>query len=384
MTQPMLQDVAANSSLAHAQLLRAMFDSSDDAIIAKTLDGIVQTWNKGAADMYGYSSEEVVGQPVSMLCPPDRKGEATSFIERISRGERVTHYETMRQRKDGEVFPVSVSISPIRDAMGKLIGASSIVRDISEQVELREASARLRQQKDLEAANESLTSFTYSVAHDLRAPLRALTGYSDLLREEYAEALGETGRGYADRITAASQQMGMLIDNLLQLSRYARTEIHLQPVDLSAEVEKIAAELQHEEPGRCVRFAIQHPTRALADPTLIQTVLQNLVGNAWKFTSRRDDASIEFGTMPAADGSVCYYVRDNGAGFDPAYDNKLFQPFQRLHASSEFPGTGIGLASVRQIISRHDGRIWAEGAVGAGATFYFTLPGDPAPPDSST
>lgn len=383
MTQPMLQDVVANSRLAHAQLLWAMFDSSDDAIIAKTLDGIVQTWNKGAAAMYGYSSEEVVGQPVSMLCPPDRKGEVAGFIERISRGERVTHHETMRRRKDGEVFPASVSISPIRDAMGKLIGASSIVRDISAQVELREASARLRQQKDLEAANESLTSFTYLVAHDLRAPLRALTGYSDLLREEYAEALGETGRGYADRITAASQQMGMLIDNLLQLSRYARAEIHLQPVDLSAEVEKIAAELQHEEPGRSVRFAIQHPTRALADPTLIQAVLQNLVGNAWKFTSRRDDASIEFGTMPAADGSVCYYVRDNGAGFDPANDDKLFQPFQRLHASSDFPGTGIGLASVRQIIGRHDGRIWAEGAVGAGATFYFTLPGDSAPADSS-
>ena len=283
----------------------------------------------------------------------------------------------MRRRKDGEVFPASVSISPIRDAMGKLIGASSIVRDISEQVELREASARLRQQKDLEAANESLTSFTYLVAHDLRAPLRALTGYSDLLREEYAEALGETGRGYADRITAASQQMGMLIDNLLQLSRYARAEIHLQPVDLSAEVEKIAAELQHEEPGRSVRFAIQHPTRALADPTLIQAVLQNLVGNAWKFTSRRDDASIEFGTMPAADGSVCYYVRDNGAGFDPANDDKLFEPFQRLHASSDFPGTGIGLASVRQIIGRHDGRIWGRGRCRRGRDLLLHPPRRP-------
>jgi PAS domain S-box-containing protein len=380
MTEPAPQEVSGDSALA--QLLQAMFESSQDAIIAKTLDGKVRTWNKGAADMYGYSAQEMIGEPQSKVCPPGREDEIGDLLRKIARGEHVEHYETVRQRKNGETFPASVSISPIRDATGNLIGASSIVRDISDQVKLREASQRLRGQKDVEAANENLMAFTYSVAHALRAPLRVLSGYTELLQDEYAEALGEAGRGYAQRIAAGSEQMGTLIDDLLQLSRYGQADMHLQPVDLSAQVEKIAGDLQRQEPGRSVRFAIQHPAMALADPTLIGAVLQNFVGNAWKFTSRRDDASIEFGTMPAEDDFVCCYVRDNGAGFDPAYDYKLFQPFQRLHASSDFPGTGVGLASVRQIIDRHRGRTWAEGAVGEGATFYFTLPGYPAPADS--
>jgi light-regulated signal transduction histidine kinase (bacteriophytochrome) len=149
--------------------------------------------------------------------------------------------------------------------------------------------------------------------------------------------------------------------------------MHLDPVDLGAEAAQIAAELADEDPGRHARFAIQHPVEVRADRALIRMVMHNLLGNAWKFTSGRDDALIEFGTTPAGDAPVCYYVRDNGAGFDPAYAHKLFSPFQRLHPASEFPGTGIGLAIVRLIVERHGGRVWAEGAVGAGATFYFTI-----------
>jgi signal transduction histidine kinase len=219
----------------------------------------------------------------------------------------------------------------------------------------------------------ALEMFTYAVAHDLRAPLRTMDGFSAALIEECWDALGEDGQSYAERIQAASSQMAGLIDALLDLSHISRAEMNLQTIDLGAEARHIAEELQRSGPDRGVRFVIQQPVWALADPTLMGTVLQNLLDNAWKYSSRRDDALIEFATMPAGDATVCYYVRDNGAGFDPAYGDKLFTPFQRLHTPGEFPGTGIGLASLRQIVERHGGQVWAEGAVGEGATFYFTL-----------
>ena len=219
----------------------------------------------------------------------------------------------------------------------------------------------------------ALEMFTYAVAHDLRAPLRAMDGFSKALIEECFDTLGEVGQEYAERIQAASSQMTELIEALLDLSHISRAEMNLQTIDLGAEANHIAEELQRSGPDRGVRFVIQQPVWALADPTLIGTVLRNLLDNAWKYSSRRDDAVIEFATMSAGDSPMCYYVRDNGAGFDAAYVDKLFTPFQRLHSPGEFPGTGIGLASLRQIVERHGGQVWAEGAVGEGATFYFTL-----------
>ena len=227
---------------------------------------------------------------------------------------------------------------------------------------------------DLERTNRDLQSFATSIAHDLRTPLRALAGYSAALIEDCADGLGDAGRDYAERIEAASEHMGQVLDALLRLSMTARAKLKLRQVDLGAEVASIAGELQRENPDRRVCLTIQQPAWVLADRSLIRTVLQNLLGNAWKFTSGQDDASIEFGTTPAGDARVCCYVRDNGAGFDPAYVDKLFKPFQRLHTAGEFPGTGIGLASVRQIVERHGGRVWAGGAVGRGATISFTLP----------
>ena len=267
------------------------------------------------------------------------------------------------RRRDASTFPAEISLSAVDTGDGILVAAA-----------IRDATAQLRM-KDLERSSEGLESFIYSVSHDLRAPLRALGGYSEVLLEDFGEVLGEEGRGHAERIVAISEQMGQLIDFLLQYSRVSRAELHLQPVDLGEEAARIAEEIQCREPRRRVCFAIEKPVHALADRRLIRTVLENLLDNAWKFTSGRDDASIEFGTAPSGDAAVCCYVRDNGAGFDPAYAGKLFQPFQRLHPARDFPGTGTGLASVRQIAERHGGRAWAEGAVGAGATFYFTLDG---------
>ena len=237
------------------------------------------------------------------------------------------------------------------------------------------------QQADaLEQSNQKLEAFAYTASHDLRAPLRTMSGYSTVLLEEYGPILGAEGRGYAEKIQAASQQMSQLIDALLRLLCLSRAEVALHPVDLGAEAVSIAAELQAADPSRQVRFTIQQPAWAMADRLLIRTVLQNLLGNAWKFTSGRDSAQIELATMPDGDGRTRFYVRDNGAGFDPAQVSKLFIAFQRLHRASQFPGTGIGLASVRQIVELHGGVVGATGAVGEGATFSFTLAAvDPAP-----
>jgi light-regulated signal transduction histidine kinase (bacteriophytochrome) len=225
----------------------------------------------------------------------------------------------------------------------------------------------------LERANSHLTAFTYSVAHDLRTPLRGISGFAEALVEEYGGRLDDTGREYAGRIQAASERMGTVLDDLLHLSWVSRAGMEFHDTDLSAEVTAICGRLRARDPGRRVQVTVQGGVHATADPTLIRTALEKLLENAWKFTANRDSATIEFAALDVDDAPLACYVRDNGAGFDPAYADKLFQPFQRLHNAGEYPGTGIGLASVQRIIDRHDGRVWAEGAVDRGATFYFTL-----------
>jgi PAS domain S-box-containing protein len=316
--------------------------------------------------LFGYPREELEGQLVEMLVPgaaravhpQHRTGYMADPVPRpMGAGMQLTG-----RRRDGSTFPAEISLSAIDTDEGTLVTAA--VRDVTE---------RQRRQDDLERAVRNLETFTYSVAHDLRAPLRALGGFTAALLEDCWDGLGEVGQGYAERIKAASEQMATLIDDLLHLSRLSRAEMNLHPVDLGAEASRIAEELQRGGLDRRVRFVIQRPVWAPADIPLIRMVLQSLLDNAWKFTSRRDDALIEFGTTPAEEARVCCYVRDNGAGFDPAYVGKLFNPFQRLHTTREFPGTGVGLAGVRLIVERHAGHAWAEGAVGEGATFYFTL-----------
>ena len=282
----------------------------------------------------------------------------------------------------GTTVPVLLAVSGF-DLDGMLLRCL-VLTDLTAQREAEaevrvltaELEARVKQRTaELERSNKNLQAFTYSVAHDLSTPLRGLNGFSELLLEEYGELLGETGRGYAGRIQAASERMGAVIDDLLRLSQVSRADLNLVPVDLSAEVVAIADVLRSRDPGRRVSFAIQDGVWVTADRILIRAVLENLVENAWKSTARRDGATIEFATTTDDEATVCCYVRDNGVGFDPAYVGKLFQPFQRLHTAGEFPGTGtgIGLVSVQRIIERHGGRTWAQGAVDGGATFYFTL-----------
>ena len=221
-------------------------------------------------------------------------------------------------------------------------------------------------------ANSELQSFSYSVSHDLRAPLRSIDGFSLALLEDYADKLDDSGKDYLQRVRAASQLMGRLIDDLLELSRVGRADMHRKRVDLSELAREIAAALQTAEPGRHGEFIIAPGMSVDGDASLLRAALTNLLGNAWKFTGKRDRPKIEFGARDE-DGRRVYFVRDNGVGFDMTYADKLFVPFQRLHAKEEFPGTGIGLATIKRIITRHRGRVWAEGEVGSGATFYFTL-----------
>jgi light-regulated signal transduction histidine kinase (bacteriophytochrome) len=309
--------------------------------------------------------------------PPDRTDHARATLDLLE-----DFVEERQQLKDTQLAVLNILEDATADrlrAEAAVKATLSILEELSAaQGEIGALNAELEVRVDqrtaeLVVANHNLEAFAYSVAHDLRSALRALSGYSEALTEDYADRLDDTGRWYADRIQAATERMGKLIDDLLLLAQVSRTDMNTEPVDLSAEVTAIRTELHAREPGRAVRFAIHGGVRVTADRSLIRTVLQNLIENAWKFTAKRQDATIEFGTATTGDSRVCCYVRDNEAGFDPAFTGKLFEPFQRLHAVSEFPGTGIGLPSVQRIVERHGGRVWAEGAVDQGATFYFTL-----------
>jgi len=347
----------------------ALLEAVPDAMVCIAADGRIVLVNAEAERLFGYKREELIGQLVEILVPEEARaaylGYRAGFLADPRHRPMGADGPFAGRRCDASTFPAEISLSAIDTGAGILVTVA--IRDITPQLRLR----------DLERSGQSLDSFIYSVSHDLRAPLRALSGYSGVLLEEYGESLGGEGREYAERIVAASEQMARLINYLMEVSRISRAELHREPVDVGEEAARIAAELQSGEPDRPARFVIARPVQALADRRLIRTVLENLLGNAWRFTYGRDDTLIEFGAAPGGDASMCYYVRDNGAGFDPEYAGKLFQPFQRLHPARDFPGTGTGtgLAIVRQIVELHGGRIWAEGAVGAGATFYFTLDG---------
>ena len=241
--------------------------------------------------------------------------------------------------------------------------------------ELRALNHTLREQKQaIELANHELESFSYSVSHDLRAPLRSIDGFSQILLEDYEKTLDEDGKRSLRYVREATQQMGQLIDDLLGLAKVTRTELRRTDVDLTALVRQIAARLQSASPGRVGTFSVQEGLLAFCDGSLLAILLENLLGNAWKFTAKRERAEIAFGREEREEGPV-YLVRDNGAGFDMKYAAKLFGAFQRLHAAADFEGTGIGLATVKRIVDRHGGKVWATSRVGEGATFYFTLGG---------
>ena len=376
-------EVPSVDALLHhtSDLLDAVFSSSPVAMIAGDLGGDVVLWNPAAERLYGYSEEEILGRPLERLVPDGELAAHRAHRDEVRTGRALLSLDSAGVRKDGTEVAVSLSYAPMHDQNARVVGVMVIAEDIARRKaaedELRRVNAefdeRVRERMlSLAETNTELEAFAYSVAHDLRGPLRAMDGFCEALGEDYDDRLDDTGRDYLHRIRRASQHMARLIDDLLSLSRLTRGEIRREPCDLTALAEDVGLELRARAPGRSVELMIQKGLRAECDPRLVRSLLHNLLENAWKFTSRRPDARVEVGLADCR-GTDVFFVRDNGVGFDMAYADHLFRPFQPLHKPSEFEGNGIGLATVQRIVDRHGGRVTAHAAVGEGAAIYFTL-----------
>ncbi len=349
---------------------RSMVASVKDyAIIMLDPTGHIISWNAGAERIKGWTADEIIGQSFERFYPVEDVAAGKTATElRVAAAEGTFEDYGWRVRKDGTRFWANVIITALRDTSGTLRGYSKVTRDITERKIAEEA---------LRKAYDELEAFSYSVSHDLRAPLRSMDGFASELCDMYADKLDAVGRDYLGRIRQSSQRMARLIDDLLNLARLGRAKLNRETVDLSDLARKTAADLTSSQPERKVEFVIAPGLVDSADPALIRAVLENLIGNAWKYTSQHATARIEFG-VEVVQGTPRYFVRDDGAGFDMRYLEKLFGPFQRLHGVNQFPGMGIGLASVKRIIHRHGGEVFAVGAPEQGATFSFTLKGGAA------
>lgn len=364
-----------------AELVR----SAMDAIITINASQRIVLFNHAAEQMFGCSAADAQGQSIERFIPAcihqAHQKHIQNFGVRGATSRRMGSLGAVQGlRADGQEFPIEASISTMEAGGQKFF--TVILRDISQRLrmeeELRQLNSELEKRvsqrtAELEATNRELEAFCFSVSHDLRAPLRAIGGFSEALEQDTRDHLNAPAREHLQRIRAAAERMGQLIDALLELSRITRTEMHWEPVDLSVLAQTVVSDLRQTSPARPVDVVLQPGLVACGDPHLLRSVLENLLGNAWKFTARTPQPRVEFDASQAADGSLIFSVRDNGAGFDMEYAGKLFGPFQRLHGRNEYEGTGIGLAVCQRIIQRHGGRIWAEGRPNAGATIRFTL-----------
>ena len=365
-------------------------------VIVLVLDpqGRIVRFNPYLEQLSGYRLADVQGQDWTSTFLPagDRRPSRSLFNKSLEDAAETLAQVGAIIARDGRERDIEWHNRALRDVRGNLVGLLAIGQDITArkraEMAVRQLNLELEEKIDevtqrtseLEAAYRELESFSYTVSHDLRAPLRAINGYCQILEEDWARSLTPEGLACLHKIQASARQMGALIEELLQLSRMSRAEMCRSRVDLSALARAIAADLQSSAPERRSEFLISAGLEVEGDPTMLRLVLENLLGNAWKFTAKVPQATIEFRAESRAGGSRVFLVRDNGAGFDMQYVHKLFIPFQRLHNAQEFPGSGVGLATVQRLVQRHGGRVWAEGAPGQGASFYFTLePHDAGP-----
>jgi PAS domain S-box-containing protein len=325
----------------------------------------------------GLSRDNVIGRTLLELMPQSEPHWIKTY-GRVALTGQPTEFEEYSRELE-RYFRVR-AFSPKRGKFGVIFSDETERRRSEEALRLlnEELEERVRQRtSEYEEINRELESFNYSVSHDLRAPLRHIDGYTTIFMDEFGDQVPPEGKAYLDRITRATRRMGTLIDALLELSRINRSSLHLADVNLSQVAAEVVALLRESSPGRRVDVSIEPDLHVQGDPQMFRVILDNLMGNAWKYSAKVDTAEIAIGSREM-DGERVFFVRDNGAGFDMAYADKLFGPFQRLHGADEFEGTGIGLATVQRLIHRHGGRVWAEGEPGRGATFYFTV-GEVAP-----
>ena len=343
-----------------------------DGIAWTGRDGRVQWCNRSFASLIGSPNGDALGKDLVELLPLDHEGEqvprachpVTAACEGQPRCASVFELRRPDRRVTLELEAVSAVIA------GEEPTTMVVVRDVTARTQAEKKACQL--DAEIEAANKEIETFSYSVSHDLRAPLRGIDGFSALLLDDYASRFDARGQEYLRHIRTSAQRMSELIDALLSLSRVTQGDLTREPVDLADLARTIAANLRREQPERQVEILVAQPMEVEGDLRLLRLMVESLLGNAWKFTAKRAHATIEFG-VTRNEGRRAFYLRDNGAGFDPKYASRLFVPFQRLHTSAEFPGAGIGLATVHCIVRRHGGRVWAEGAVDEGAMFSFTL-----------
>jgi len=365
------------------QRLMLHFQQTPLAVVEWDTEMKIIEWNQAAERIFGYRRNEAIGrQVIDLIIPQDQRKQINRVADSLVNMHGGRRNVNRNTTKDGKIIICEWYNTPLVDENGQIIGVASAAMDITERVNTEQELTQYREHleeivdqrtDELTRVNKELEAFSYSVSHDLRAPLRSIDGFSQVLMEDYYDKLDEEGKDYLQRVRSGAQRMAQLIDDMLKLSRLTRSQLNHENVNISEIATDIAAALQNEAPGRSAQFHITADLHAYGDEGLLTVVLDNLISNAWKYTSKKHHAVIEFGAQ-VGDKETTYWIKDNGAGFNMAYVDKLFGAFQRLHHTHEFEGSGIGLATVARIIHRHGGSVWAEGKVDEGATFYFTLP----------
>lgn len=367
---------------ASEERYRALYESAPIMLHSIDMEGRIVAVSDRWLEALGYAREEVLGRrSTEFLTPESQARAAGEVLPAFFREGRCEDVPYQLVRRDGTVRDVLLSATAERDAEGRVVRSLAVMIDVTDRLRTERELARHRahleelvaaRTAEIEAANRELEAFSYSVSHDLRAPLRAIQGFGEALERDHAAQLDPAGREFLRRIRAAADRQAHLIDDLLRLSRAGRSEMRIETVDVTAIARSVAAEVAAANPDRVVDWVVEDVPPAPADADLVRILLENLLWNAWKYTAIRERAHVRVFAEDRPEG-VVYRVRDDGAGFDMAHADKLFSPFQRLHPQREFPGTGLGLAIVARIAARHGGRAWAEGVVGGGATFSFTL-----------